>query len=52
MINISILPFLNFSNQIFSIVDELIFELDPNHNGQITQEEFNLIMKYIEQKQQ
>ena len=33
------------------IVDELITELDPNHSGQITFEEFVLIMKYIEQKQ-
>jgi hypothetical protein len=32
-------------------VDELIYELDPNHSGQITHEEFVLIMKYIEQKQ-
>jgi Ca2+-binding EF-hand superfamily protein len=30
---------------------ELIQELDPNHNGDITYEEFVLIMKYIEQKQ-
>lgn len=27
---------------------ELIQELDPNHNGEITYEEFVLIMKYIE----
>ena len=26
-------------------------ELDPNHDGRITQEEFILIMSYIEQKQ-
>ena len=26
-------------------------ELDPNHDGKITHEEFILIMKYIEQKQ-
>jgi Ca2+-binding EF-hand superfamily protein len=30
---------------------ELIQELDPNHYGDITYEEFVLIMKYIEQKQ-
>ena len=34
-----------------SLVSELIIELDPNHDGQITYEEFILIMKYIEQKQ-
>jgi len=27
-------------------------ELDPNHDGKITHEEFILIMKYIEQKSQ
>ena len=27
-------------------------ELDPNHDGKITHEEFVLILKYIEQKQQ
>ena len=26
-------------------------ELDPNHDGKITEDEFILIMKYIEQKQ-
>ena len=29
---------------------ELIFELDPNHDGQITEEEFNVICKYISQR--
>ena len=29
---------------------QLIEELDPSHSGQITFEEFVLIMKYIEQK--
>ena len=30
---------------------DLINELDPNHDGKITQEEFILILSYIEQKQ-
>jgi hypothetical protein len=25
-------------------------ELDPNHDGEITEEEFMLVMKYIQQK--
>jgi hypothetical protein len=29
------------------LVEELIFEFDPNHNGEITEEEFNVICKYI-----
>lgn len=28
-------------------LDELLMELDPNHDGEITEEEFLLIMKYI-----
>jgi len=32
------------------LVAELIQELDPNHDGKITHEEFILILKYIEQK--
>ena len=36
----------------FCTVSELIMELDPNHDGKITHEEFILIMKYIEQKSQ
>jgi len=40
------------SGQIILVVSELISELDPNHDGSITFEEFILIMKYIEQKQQ
>ena len=27
-------------------------DLDPNHDGQITEDEFNLIFKYITQRQQ
>jgi Ca2+-binding EF-hand superfamily protein len=30
-------------------VEELIFELDPNHDGEITEDEFNVICKYISQ---
>ena len=33
---------------IFFSVHDLINELDPNHDGKITQEEFILIMSYIE----
>jgi hypothetical protein len=29
------------------LVDEFILELDPNHDGEITEEEFMLVMKYI-----
>ena len=43
--------FILISSILFVKVDELIYELDPNHSGQITHEEFVLIMKYIEQKQ-
>jgi len=31
-------------------VEELLTELDPNHDGQISEEEFMLILKYIQQK--
>ena len=34
----------------FYIVTDLITEMDPNHDGKITYQEFVLIMKYIEQK--
>lgn len=30
-------------------MEELIFELDPNHDGEITEDEFNVICKYISQ---
>ena len=30
------------------IVDDFILELDPNHDGEITEEEFMLVMKYIQ----
>jgi len=29
------------------LVEELLTELDPNHDGQISEEEFMLILKYI-----
>ena len=29
------------------VVEELLVDLDPNHDGQITEEEFALIFKYI-----
>ena len=29
---------------------ELIYELDPNHDGVITEDEFNVICKYISQR--
>lgn len=31
-------------------MEELIFDLDPNHDGVITEEEFNVICKYISQR--
>ena len=37
-----------FLEMIKFLVSELISELDPNHDGSITFEEFILIMKYIE----
>ena len=30
------------------VVEELILDLDPNHDGEITEEEFYLIFKYIQ----
>jgi Ca2+-binding EF-hand superfamily protein len=32
------------------VVEEFIMELDPNHDGEITEEEFMLVMKYIQQR--
>ena len=32
------------------LVEELILDLDPNHDGEITEEEFTLIFKYISQR--
>ena len=37
----------NFSSCDYQLVEELIFDLDPNHDGVITEEEFNVICKYI-----
>jgi len=34
----------------FFLVEDLIIELDPDHSGTINEEEFMLILKYIEQK--
>ena len=31
-------------------VEELIYELDPNHDGMISEEEFSVICKYISQR--
>lgn len=31
-------------------MEELIFELDPNNDGVITEDEFNVICKYISQR--
>jgi len=31
-------------------VDELLDSLDPNHDEEVQEEEFMLIMKYIQQK--
>jgi len=28
-------------------VSEMLLELDPNHNGEITEEEFSVILKYL-----
>ena len=33
-------------------VEELIYELDPNHDGKITEEEFSVVCKYIAQRGQ
>lgn len=32
------------------LVVELIYEMDPNHDGVITEDEFNVICKYISQR--
>ena len=37
----------SFSYNFLRLVEELIFELDPNHNGEITEDEFNVICKHI-----
>ena len=37
----------SFGYNFVLLVEELIFEFDPNHNGEITEEEFNVICKYI-----
>ena len=41
-----------FSNLKYSTlaVEELLIDLDPNHDGNITEEEFALIFKYIQQR--
>lgn len=31
-------------------MDDFILDLDPNHDGEITEEEFMLVMKYIQQR--
>lgn len=31
-------------------VEELIFDMDPNHDGVITEEEFSVICRYIMQR--
>ena len=33
-----------------NLVEDLIFELDPNQDGSITEDEFNVICKYISQR--
>ena len=33
-------------------MEELIFELDPNHDGIITEDEFSVICRYIIQRDQ
>ena len=50
MVEFKSLP--SFCNGLFllMLVDELIFDLDPNHDGIITEEEFNVICKYISQR--
>ena len=35
------------SKAVIWVVEELLVDLDPNHDGQITEEEFALIFKYI-----
>ena len=37
----------NRHNDHTDLVDDFILELDPNHDGEITEEEFMLVMKYI-----
>ena len=38
----------NRYNDYIDLVDDFILELDPNHDGEITEEEFMLVMKYIQ----
>ena len=33
-----------------ALVEDLIYEMDPNHDGVITEEEFSVICKYISQR--
>ena len=40
----------NRHNNHIDLVDDFILELDPNHDGEITEEEFMLVMKYIQQR--
>lgn len=35
---------------IFVLVEDLMVELDPNHQGDVNEEEFLLILKYIQQR--
>ena len=35
---------------IYALVEDLIYEMDPNHDGVITEEEFSVICKYISQR--
>ena len=41
------LSYLIESKTVIWVVEELLVDLDPNHDGQITEEEFALIFKYI-----
>ena len=41
---------INSHNDQLFLVDDFILELDPNHDGEITEEEFMLVMKYIQQR--
>jgi len=34
----------------FTLVDALLNELDPEHDGDVTEDEFLLILKYIQQR--
>ena len=52
MISFHFCRYKHYCDDVFVIleVEELIFELDPNNDGVITEDEFNVICKYISQR--